>query len=87
MKKVYCIKNFIAQKPWQKFDINKLYNIKSFSDGVVVICYKEDSRWSNCIVFRTRKTEKFRDFQVFEDFFMEEKEYRKLKLKKILNFL
>jgi len=83
MERVYCIKDFVGEKDYQKFHLNNAYNIKSISNEIVVVCFKEDSRWSNCVVFRTRKTKKFIDFQIFEDFFMKEKEYRKLKLKKI----
>ena len=39
MTKVYCIKKFIGEKNYQKFDVNNIYNIKYFADNVVVNLY------------------------------------------------
>lgn len=84
MKKVCCIKNFIGEKEYEKFISNNIYNVKSYSDNVIVICFEENSHWSNAIAFKHKSNKDIlQSLPVFEDFFMELKEYRKVKLKKI----
>ena len=85
---VYCYKNFVGEKPYEKFEVNKSYQIKSVTDsGIIVICFEENKNWGNGVVFRKKKfparSSTTNLLPIFEDYFLKIKEYRKLKLQKI----
>jgi hypothetical protein len=69
-KKVYCIKNFKKY-----FKVNNAYNIKAATDHYIVVCFIEDPDWAFTEVFKR---------EIFENYFMELKEYRKYKINQIL---
>lgn len=80
MNIVYCIKNYVGEKPFQKFKVNDSYQIKCTTDDIIIISFYEDPKWANNIVFKFKSSEIGLDFPIFEEYLANLKEYRKLKL-------
>ena len=81
---VCCIKNFVDDEhTYMKFDGNKIYNVKSLTDKIIIVSFCEDPKWANNIAFKFSNVVGLDILPIFENYFMELKEYRKQKLSNI----
>lgn len=79
---VYCIKDFVGEKPYEKFDIHRFYTVQTASDKIIIIYWDLNPDWTCALAFNLIP-KKFSFLPNFDDYFVSLKESRKLKLENL----
>lgn len=76
---VYCIKEYVGEHSYEKFNVHQFYTVQTATNGIIVIYWDLNPDWTCALAFNLIP-KLISLLPNFDDYFVSLKDSRKLKL-------